>query len=241
MQMKIVKNSLLSAAIAMASLTLASPAAHAVVQQANVNNSSQTFYDGNISTVDLINVGSPSLGSFTTSKVSTFGTGGVGTHNGTGGSNSNTTGLSYWAATTTNVVLDYILAGSPTGYDITSINSIYGWSDSALRHAAQRYTVSFATLANPGFTPYHTVLYDPFTGNVQGSTQVTLTDTNGRLATGVTGIRFNLTTDNGTEVGVVHELDVFGSATAAAVPEPATATLGLLALTGLMLRRRTVA
>ena len=239
MKTRQLRTALLPTLAAIAGLTVASPSAEAVVNEVVANNGSQTFFDPNISTTDLINVGAPTLGSFTTSVVPSFGA--LGTHNGTGGDPSNTTGLGYWSNSPSGVVLTYTLTGSATGYDITSINSIYGWRDSALRHAAQRYTVSFATLANPAFTPYHTVLYDPFTTNVQASTQVTLTDTTGLLATGVTGIRFNLTSDNGTEVGVVHELDVFGRATAAAVPEPATAALSLLALGGLARRRRRIA
>ena len=204
------------AGVAMVCLALSAASANAAIIQTTLNNgTSQSFFDGNISNADLINVGSPTLGSFVSSSVGAFPE--SGTHNGDG---VNTSGLSYW----TNggpILLTYTLTGSATGYDITSINSIYGWQDSRSRHAAQRYTVSVTTVSNPTFSPLHTVLYDPWTDNLVGSTQVSLTDSTGVLATGVTAIRFTATTDNGSEVGVIREYDVFGSATAV-IPEPTT-------------------
>lgn len=225
------------------SLFLAAGSANAVLVQTAVTDVSHTFYDGNVSTIDLINVGRPTLGSFVSSQAATFNT--AGAHDGSVVHNS---GLGYWgSATGGTVTLTYTLAGSVTGYDITSINTIHGWTDSRERHAAQRYDVLLTTVLNPAFTLLGTVTYDPY-GSVDSnagaaSTQVTWTENaTGVLASGVTGIRFVLRPDpGGNEVGVIREYDVFGRATVAPVPEPATATLGLLALGGLMARRRRTA
>jgi hypothetical protein len=208
-------------------LLAVSPASATLIESTDLNDN-QFFFSENLSTTDLINIGSASLGSFSSTDSASFNV--EGAHD---GSNVSTSGFAYWgnAGPDVEVTLTYELTGSATGYDITSINSMYGWRDSRLRHAAQRFDVMISTLATPAYSLLHTVLYDPYSDTAQGSTQVTLTDDTGVLASGVTGIQFLLRSDNNSEIGVIHEIDVFGSATA--IPEPTS--VALLGLGGLLI------
>ena len=222
------KTALLTAVIAGLTANLA----NAAIVQTEVNTiGDKTAYDGNVSTTDLINVGSSALGSFTSSDNSTWGGGPAGVHDGSSVSSS---GYALWFQSTP-VTLEYTLAGSATGYDITSINSIYGWNDASVRYASQKYDVLISTVSTPAFTALTSVDYAPFNSNPEASSQVTLTDTTGVLASGVTGIRFIISpTSTSPEVGIIHEYDVFGTATV--VPEPGS--LALLGLGGLLIARR---
>ena len=100
--------------------------AEAGIIQTEVNTiGDKTAYDGNISTTDLINAGSSTLGSFTSSHASTWGGGPTGVHD---GSSVSTSGYALWINSGGDPTLEYTLTGSATGYDITSINTIYGWN-----------------------------------------------------------------------------------------------------------------
>jgi hypothetical protein len=222
----------MSLATAMGSLALTAVTANAAITQTDATNSSKTFYDANVSTDDLINVGSSTLGSFTSSDTSTWGGGPTGVHDGSSAFNG---GLALWFQSTP-VTLTYTLAGSATGYDITSINTIYGWQDGAQRYTSQEYDVLISTVSTPAFTVLTSVDY-ALSHNNEASSQVTLTDTTGVLASGVTGIRFITSpTSTSAEVGIIHEYDVFGTATV--VPEPTTTALLGLGGLALILRRR---
>lgn len=239
--------SLLSALVITAGLSMAGTA-HALLIQTQLNSNAQTGFDGNISTSDLIQNGASSLGSVVASLPGDFSY--LGANNGNA---AHTSGLSYWAGNPGSVSLTYNLTGSGTGYDISSVNSIYGWQDVRYRHAAQRYEVLVQTLLNPVFTQIAAVDYHPWGAYdpAPGSTQVTLTDTTGLLATGVTAIQFVLhpymyqgATGYTGEIGVVREFDVFGSASSApvaAVPEPSMLALFGLAFVGMQLSRRKAA
>lgn len=236
------------AALALAlGMSLAGPAS-AVLMQSQSSSNFQTGFDAFVSTGDLIQSSAPTLGSVVASLPGDFSY--TGANNGNA---AHTSGLSYWGANPGTVTLTYTLAGSVTGYDISSVNSIYGWQDVRYRHAAQRYEVWVQTVLNPVFTQIAAVDYHPWAANdpAQGATQVTLTDTTGYLATGVTAIRFQLhpymtlgASGYTGEIGVVRELDVFGTASSAAsatVPEPGTLALFGLAFAGLLLSRRKAA
>ena len=228
--------------VAVAGLVLAlAVSAEAAIVKAEVNSGisgDDTAYDGNVSTTDLINSGSSTLGSYTASAAE-IGTPQGSVHAGTPGTSGNAGSYGYWVAGT-GVTLTYTLAGSVTGYDITSINTIYGWKDGAMRYTAQKYDVLISTVSTPAFTALTSVDYAPFTNNPEASSQVSLTDTTGVLASGVTGIRFIISpTSTSPEVGIIHEYDVFGTATVpAAVPEPSTTALLGLGGLALILRRR---
>jgi hypothetical protein len=128
--------------------------------------------------------------------------------------------------------------GSATGYNITSIISAYGWHDHA-SFSDQDYSISYSTVANPNvFVTLTSVAYNPFdpandnanAGGQYNSSQVTVTDSTGVLASGVTALEFTFTpyfNVAGLEQSgqVVREIDVNGVATV--LPEPGA--LGLVA------------
>lgn len=200
----------------------------------NTSNGSISFFSTNISGSDLINSGQATLGSATSTDAGTFPVSGA--HDGLFSGNSN---KAYWTDAANGadnlVTLTFTLAGSATGYDITSINTIYGWTTSRDWFTNQEYDILVATVSQPTYTLLHAVNYDPFASGGEGSSQVNLTDSTGKLATAVTGIRFLLYA-NGSfgETGVIHEIDVAGVAT---IPEPSAALLGLFGV-GLLMRRR---
>ena len=200
----------------------------------------QSFFDGFISSTDLIQAGSATLsGSVVASAPGSFPAGGANNGNAV-----QTSGLSYWGGNLGSVDLTYNLTGSATGFDITSVNSIYGWQDVRYRHAAQEWQLFVSTVAVPTFTSIYSVVYAPWAANdgAQGSTMVTLADSTGVLATGVTALRFHLTPYSSPgmpgytgEIGVVREFDVFGTVSGpSAVPDSATSTVGLLGMAGLL-------
>lgn len=201
--------------------------------------SSQTAYDADISTTDLINVGQPTWdGTIIASTAPSFSINGSNDGLDDDGTGSGV-GLTFWNSGATQT-LTFNLAGSATGYDITSIVSIYGWANGAHRFSEQNYSISFATVGNPTLTLFDSIAYDPF-GDSDGdaaSSKVTWTeDTTNVLASGVTAIRFTFTSsDSSAVVGVIREIDVFGSATA--IPEPSSITLFGFAGLALVLRRR---
>ena len=219
--------------------------ASAAVMEVDTSSTSETNFDANILATDLVNQGRPSFASIAATGSPSFPATGSNDNTAT-----HTNGLTYWGGThAAGEDLTYTLntnpgtGGSATGYDITSINSIYGWQDSRYRHAAQEWVVSVETLTSPTtFQPLKTVVYAPFASNdnAAGSTQVTLSDTTGRLATGVIAVQFHVNPYTGTgftnELGVIREYDVIGSATA--VPEPAGIALFCLAGLGALARRR---
>jgi hypothetical protein len=140
--------------------------------------------------------------------------------------------------------------GSPTGYNITSVVSTYGWHDHA-SFSDQDYSILYSTVAHPTvFLPLTSVAYNPFdpandsaaAGGQYNSSQVTVTDTTGVLASGVANLEFTFTpyfNVAGLEQSgqVVREIDVNGVATS--VPEPTMFGLVLAGLTvGLKRRQR---
>jgi hypothetical protein len=118
------------------------------------------------------------------------------------------------------------------GYDITSLISLTGYSDTDL--TGQAYTVAFSTVSNPSvFTDYATVSASSGGNN---EVEVTLTDTSATLATNVAAVQFTFATDPANAfTDIYRQMEVFGSPSAA-VPEPAS--LSLLSLGGLALLRR---
>lgn len=196
------------------------------------SNTSLSFFDGNISTSDLINVDSPSLGSFSQSDPTSFAT----QDGAYDGAPTVSQDVVYWNTAGPHT-MTFTLTGSATGYDITSITSIYGWQDTRTVYSAQHYDVLVSTVGSSTFTPLFSVDYDPFATNGEGSSQVDVTENStGILASGVDQIRFVMRSDgsNPNVVGVIREIDVFGAATS--VPEPTS--MLLLGLGGLLTVRR---
>jgi hypothetical protein len=86
----------------------------------------------------------------------------------------------------------YSLPVSATGYDVTNIVVYGGWSDGG--RDQQRYVVSYSTVASPTvFNQIADVNYNPtLPGQVQSSTRITLTGTNGAaMAKNVSAIKFD--------------------------------------------------
>lgn len=227
--------------------TAAAASANASTVVTTALGAGENSFNSNISSTDLVQAGAASLGSVTASRTPTFPVSGV-----NDGSGAHSGGVSYWGgAAPAAVDLTFNLTGSATGYDISSVNSIFGWSDVRYRHAAQNWELYVQTVSNATFTQIGSVHLNPWGAydGAAGSTQVTMTGSTGLLASGVTAIRFHLLPygalgDTGytAEVGVIRELDVFGQATGAvnpaSVPEPGTVALLGLCATALVASRR---
>ena len=135
-------------------------------------------------------------------------------------------------------VLDPDTQSNPTGFTLTSIQTINGYvGNSDFSFADQAYTVSYALVANPStFLPLATVNYHPFNPTATGGTdstssEVTLTNLD---ISGVKSIRFALVPSTGAS-GVnaqggaaLQEFQVFGSVTQ--IPEPSTYAMMLAGL-----------
>ena len=224
-----------------AALFLVSIPALAVTEQDKATTiGGATGYDTDIQTTDLlttaaisstvaVNVGS--LSGFTDGKGTTSTAAGAGAAyfgNGVSGS-----------ALASDPVVTFTLntsvaTGSPHGYDLTSITSIYGWNNYPSM-TDQDYTISYSTVADPTvFIPLYSVLYNPYAAtNVQSfadASEVNLTNLTG--ADGVGALRFSFKVD-GTQSGqMIQEIDVDGTPVAA-TPEPST--WALMGLGGLVL------
>lgn len=130
-------------------------------------------------------------------------------------------------------------AFSPGGYDLSRIDTYTGSAGPAQPRVGQAYNVEFATVSTPST---YVALYSVFStldGNLDNGPEVrvsTVRDTgNQLLASGVANVRF--TFFNVGNESMYREIDLIGTA----VPEPATASLALLGLGGLMMRRRRTA
>lgn len=230
-----------SRAFLLAATVAATSPAQAAVIATGVSSTSETTYNGTISTTDL-------LAGVTPTTTGTYSGDPNGINDGVSVASSLTaTSGNIYLSTNGNVTMTFDLTGSVTGYDLTSIASIAGWNLNAHNHAAQSYEVLFSVVGSAAYTSLNLtggaaaagkVSYDPFTSG-QGSTKVTITDnSSGIIASGVDGIRFVLTHQpDGIENDTVyHEIDVFGSATM--VPEPSAALLAGLGVLALLRRRR---
>lgn len=177
-----------------------------------------------------------------TSLLSVVGEGPGNVRNGTTGTASENAGAnpaSVWGQTTTTYTLNTVTA--TLGYNITAINVFSGWNDT---RADQSYRLFYSLVGSAAFIQLGGDIIAGAGTNTNPSSTLTRTfDTTGAaILSGVDEIRFvqfdGPASFDGTGT-VYREFDVIGSATT--IPEPATAALGLLALGGLMLRRRKLA
>jgi hypothetical protein len=184
---------------------------------------------------DLINTGSSTLESTTSTDFAPFGADGIGTSNisglndGTGGSglttlsNANTFDLDgVWTSTfTLNTTTN------TAGYDINAIRTFSAWNDYRVN---QKYEVFYSTVKNP--TTFVSLGIFTDTVHENGSYMISLTgSTGGAIASGVKAIQFSFT-DPGQGTTVYQELDVLGAASA--VPEPASIAMLVSAAIGLL-------
>lgn len=225
---------------------------HGALVETDQFSPSQTAFDGNILNSDLIENGSAALsGMSTTGSVSSY-PGDVAPYNSfsnlTDGAASISTTLNdishdtYFdsAAFATGPSTTYTFS-SPTGVTLTSINSISGWGNTP-PFSHQAFNVLISLVGSPTtFVPLANVNYNPWATNTAGpgganSSQVTITDSAGTIATGVAAIKFQFVS-NGDGIQVFREIDVLGSAT---TPEPASVSILAIGAVGLLARRRKV-
>jgi hypothetical protein len=134
---------------------------------------------------------------------------------------------------TVTFILD--VSVNTAGYTLTQFDSFASWDAG---RDGQEYTVAYSTVSAPAaFLDLVTIPQlngDP-TGGGYWNTKVSLTDGSGALATHVAAIRYTFTSfeNNGT---AYREIDAFGLAPSAVVPEPASLLMvgsGLIGLLGL--------
>lgn len=239
------------AVLAAASLFCSASVAKATLITNSVSSNVETTYDSNILNNDLIEAGSSALAG-TPTTTGTIGDSVVpssvdnwtGLTDGTFSNPSNTWITNANAAGTPapSITYNFDTAANPLGYKLTSIRSIYGWNSSAF-YSDQRYVVDIAMVGSPTtFTQLADVDYRPFGYNTNedgspapNSSQFTLTDSTGTLATGVAAIRFAFLNNRGGYADqydgqVIREIDVSGSP----IPEPNTIIILLTGLLGLL-------
>lgn len=226
----------LMAGLAGVTLLCAGSGVQAAVVQQRVSSGTDTQYDSEISSTDLINMGQPTLSGSPSSSVAPYGSYAVtGLNNGSANTSDSST-FAFWSSPGSNPVVTVNLDTSDNqGYDIQSMTSIAGWSSAAYRYAAQQYDVHYSVVGDPNFTPLTSVDYVPFTSTGAGASKVTISDTTGTLATNVDALRFTFYLIEN-ETAVWREIDVTGIAT---VPEPGSAVALLsLGTVALLARRR---
>lgn len=212
-----------------AALLSSGAVSHAAIIQANTYNGTSTglpVLNNDLLQTNLLSTTSAgSIGSFGSGTLAALTNGVLGT----AGAVFQAQNVAPGSGSTITFTLDTSV--NPQGYDIASILTTASWDTG---RDGQQYTVSYATVANPGifnnlisiasFNPTG-VPFNPST------TQVLLTETGGILATGVSALRFSFTDfeNSGT---AYREIDVTG--TAVTISEPAILPLFLCGL-GLVL------
>ena len=122
----------------------------------------------------------------------------------------------------------YKLGAAANGYDVTNLQITSGWNDNG--RDSQYYTVRYSTVANPGhFIPLLTVSNNLIGYGVNDDTEMrgTFTPAAGVLASNVYALYVDFTTPTGVpnNYSGISEISVFGSPTAAAIPEPIAVTV----------------
>lgn len=185
----------------------------ASVNVSEQGNAGETYFDSQISATDLINSGQPSFGSAHNSVApSTYAAYHIsGTHDGASASwnispadaAAKNTYYDKPTVLTYTFNLDAGTGGNPSGYDISGIKVFAGWNNGAF--VAQEWTLKVATVANPTvFVDIKAVKYTPPGGSK--SSLVSLTDTSGIIASGISAVRFDSTRPS----IVFREIDVIG-------------------------------
>lgn len=207
-----------------------------------------TAFDGDILASSLINTNALTLGSFSYTEGDYQNNPPTGANDGVGGDNFSN-GV-YLVNGSFPETFTFTLTGSVTGYDITSMNSIAGWSNND--DGSQDVTISYETVASAllPVADQYTVLgnFDlpstaPFDdsngGNPDNGTEVHLAEavSGVPILTNVIGLKFLYVVPDNANATILHEVEVFGGASAPAlVPEPSTYAL-LLAGAALLVAR----
>ena len=188
--------------------------------------------------VNLVRNGQSTLGSVSAPIGSISGTFPVsGLNDGSAAGNSNFT---YYSVTNTangattmpdTVTFELNTIVNTSGYDITSVQAISGWGDHNL--GAQRFQLLLST-NHEEYVNYGTYTNAAYVNGGNSSFRSTVSHSTGTLARNITGVRYifmNPDTSNGaTSTGatqvvssggtVIHELQVFGTASAILPPSP---------------------
>lgn len=198
-------------------------AAHATLIVDSVTDGSASAYSANVSSIDLLNGLAPESqsGNWTGSGIA------VGTAaltDGIHGAEADASSVA-WAFPGASVTYDLGVGGG-LGWDLTSIRTIASWPDAGF--GSQDFTIEIEGFGGGGFSLLTTQNYEPLGYNSGGSTQITLTESGGLLASGVQKIRFtqndNVDAIDGFDGStVLRELDVFGTQTV--IPEPSSLML----------------
>lgn len=232
-----VRSSLIIVSLAL----LASSAAQAAIIVTSASSAAEATYDSLVSATDLINAGQPSFVSASNDAAPTAGPAAA---TNDGSSTAGSLGDKVWwrlgnvAPDVPTVTLTYSLntnpltGGSALGYDITGATVFQSWANADM-FCGQNWTMRVTTVANPVFTDAASVYYDP--PDTDMSSMVSVADSTGKIASGVTGVQFYFQRIIVNDV-LIGEIDVAGTPT---VPEPSTiALLGIAALGGLVATRR---
>lgn len=211
---------LLSIVFGLPALTFASESQAALIQ-ANQYSSDQNAYSGNVSNSDLLHSLAGTHSGFSILLT---------THpdklnDGLHGVGATFDGIAWVSETGATSTFNLGTGPNSLGWNLTSIESIASWSSANFHN--QNFDILVRKVGDAGYTLLHSMIYEPG-GNV-GSTRISLTDSNGFVATNVEFIRFQFYKAAGTPPNsgstTYREIDVHG---VAAVPEPATAILMLM-------------
>lgn len=181
---------------------------------------SDTTFDANANATDLVNSGQPTLSGVTTSVNPNFGFAGLND----GVAATNTTNSAFYRDNRQPSLITFTLDTSTNtnGYNIESIRTIAGWAGVNVTQANQKYEVSFSQVDSLSFQSLGVFENAPFSAssNAGASTQISLTDDSGTIATNVDVVRLNLIypglTGNNSNPGTVYrEIDIEGAAASA--------------------------
>ena len=205
-------------------------------------------FDSTISSTDLINNGSSTLSSVSSTPLVALSNLTDGTALSTAVRDEDFASPSEYSAT---IVFNVDLSINTLGYNLSSLSTFAGlgvngdpvWYDRYHEFAHQSYTIAYSLVGDPAFADFATVSAVASFGD--RSSKVTLTALSGDVPGGVDAIRFTWldpvpsiaasTEPTGTITGI-REIDVFGSAVP--IPEPGSALLLSLAFVTVLRRRR---
>jgi len=189
-----------------------------VLQAAYSNSTTAGAYISDISNTDLINNGQTSYASGSMSPSSPSGGTFLGLHDGLGSTSILSedlfeNGSGAWPMTLTfNLNTNSGTGGSATGYSISKIQSIAGWTSNFVD---QRYTVWVKTVANPStYVQVGGNFFDPTVASGTLSTKTAITESSGVLASGVTSVQLVYTAPvlGAANSLVIQEIDISGAA-----------------------------